>query len=435
MGSDVMLHSRLDRQLRISGWDQAALEKAKIGVVGDDDLLASLYLLSASALGINQVLLLAPSSQPRFVEIAKKLNPEFNLIHIEGFYTHPILDEIFRGCKVIVDLSRYGLCNKLLLDKGYREGVPIIRGFCFERNGEQGLKVFTYLRGREWQELEQIISERSLPGPHFDDGVLDILAGGILLEETKTLLMGGQITDELISYSREKVNPPGGQPNVLVVGAGALGVFVGLGLAFAGFRNIAFMDSDTIDPTNLNRQVLFHDAVGESKSLALSDRLNQLFDIESKAIVEDFSQDSQISFYDAMFDCVDNFETRILLSKKCRHEGKTLISGGTSAEAGQVVVFDPQNSSLTPAELLGLQDVVENRGIEALRKRGASCSYQPDPSVVMTNQIIAGFMVDTFRMLLAGKKPRNIFYHSKSKNKILVEGRHHHDGCSAARGC
>lgn len=421
--------------MRISGWDQAALGKARIGVVGDADQLASLYLLSASALGINQVTVLAPSLVPQFVEIAEKLNPEFNLIHVEGFYTHPILDETFRGCKVIVDLSQYGLCNKLLLDKGYREGVPIIRGFCFERNGEQGFKVFTYHTGREWQELEQTIAEHNLPKPHFDDGVLDTIAGGIVLEETKTLLMGGPITDEIISYRRKKMNPFLRLPNLLVVGAGALGVFVGLGLAFAGFRNITFMDSDTVDLTNLNRQVLFHDAVGESKSQALSGKLNQLFDIESKAIIEDFVQDTRISTYEVIFDCVDNFETRILLSEKCRHEGKALISGGTSAEAGQVVIFDPHDSSHTPAELLGLHDVVAKRAIEAARKGGASCSYQPDPSVVMTNQITAGFMVDMLRVLLAGQKPRNVFYNSKSNDKILAEGRHHHDGCSAARSC
>jgi len=47
-----MRSSRLDRQLRIEGWNQQALDNAKIGVVGDDDLLASLYVMSASALGI-----------------------------------------------------------------------------------------------------------------------------------------------------------------------------------------------------------------------------------------------------------------------------------------------------------------------------------------------------------------------------------------------
>ena len=51
----LVFDERLDRQLRIQGWDQAALDKAKIAVVGDNDLLASLFIMSASALGINNI--------------------------------------------------------------------------------------------------------------------------------------------------------------------------------------------------------------------------------------------------------------------------------------------------------------------------------------------------------------------------------------------
>ena len=47
----------------------------------------------------------------------------------------------------------------------------------------------------------------------------------------------------------------------------------------------------------------------------------------------------------------------------------------------------------------------------------ASCKYRPDPSVIMTNQIIAGFMVDSYRMLLAGQRPKNFFYDSKRDGK------------------
>ena len=259
-----MWSSRLDRQLRIEGWNQPALDNAKIGVVGDDDLLASLYVMSASALGINHIVVLTPSLDPLLVETAKKLNPRFTLTHLEGFYTHPVMDELFKGCRLIVDLSHYGLANKLLLEKGFRENIPIIRGFCYEKNGDQGFKVFSYLRGREWQELEQIISSSHLPNGHFDDGVLDTIITGIVLEETKNLLMGQDVSDDLISYARKQLNTPNDQHNILVVGSGALGIFVGLGLAYSKIQNITFMDPDVIEITNLNRQVLFYDAIGLS---------------------------------------------------------------------------------------------------------------------------------------------------------------------------
>jgi len=409
-----MRQSRLDRQIRIEGWNQQALDNAKIGVVGDEDLLASLYVMSASALGINHIVSLAPSLDPLLVETAKKLNPRFTLTHMEGFYTHPAIDELFKGCRLIVDLSHYGLANKLLLEKGFRENIPIIRGFCYEKNGDQGFKVFSYLRGREWQELEQIISSSHLPNGHFDDGVLDTIIAGIVLEETKNLLMGQDVSDDLISYARKQLNTPNNQHNILVVGSGALGIFVGLGLAYSKFQNITFMDPDVIEITNLNRQVLFYNAIGESKAITLSKKLNTLFGIESNAKVAYFDRNSDIEFYDVVFDCVDNFETRIVLSETCKDLGKVLISGGTSPNAGQVVTYNPNDNGTTPAELLGMYDIVEKRHPETYQRERAACTYQPDPSVIMTNQIAAGFMVDSYRMLIDGQKPENVFYDSTS---------------------
>ena len=97
-----------------------------------------------------------------------------------------------------------------------------------------------------------------------------------------------------------------------------------------------------------------------------------------------------------------------MLSEKCKVRGKILISGGTSVDAGQVVVYDPIKNGVTPAELLGLYDIVEARSPESYQRERAACIYQPDPSVIMTNQITAGFMVDAYRMLLGGQEPKNI---------------------------
>jgi molybdopterin/thiamine biosynthesis adenylyltransferase len=414
----LMRENRLDRQLRIEGWNQQALENAKVGVVGDDDLLASLYIMSASALGINNVLVLSPTLNAILVEIAKKLNPRFVMTHVEGFYTHPDMYEIFKECNLVVDLSHYGLANKLLLEKGYRENIPIIRGLCYEQDNEQGFKTFTYIRGREWQELEQIISPHNFPNGHFDDGVMDTIIAGIVLEETKNLLMDQDVSDDFISYKRKKLKTSNGQPKILVVGSGALGIFVGLGLAYSQFRQITFMDPDVVEVTNLNRQVFFYDAVGEGKAKTLSKKLNELFETDSNAQVAYFDGNSDISSYDVVFDCVDNFETRIVLSEICKDHSKILISGGTSADAGQVVIYNPMEKGVTPAELLGMYDIVEKRDPEVYQRERAACLYQPDPSVIMTNQIAAGFMVDAYRMLIDGQQPDNIFYDSNRNTRI-----------------
>ena len=409
---------RLDRQLRIKGWNQAALDGTKIGVVGDDDLLASLYIMSASALGINNISVIAPVLDETLIETAKRVNPRLNLTFMEGFYTHPVMDDAFNGCSLIVDLSHYGLANKLLLEKGYRENVPIVRGFCYEKDDQQGFKVFTYKKGREWQELKHIVSPNNLPNGHFDDGVLDIIVSGIVLEETKSVLMNQKVSESIISYERSKLGSLEKDQRILVSGSGALGVFVGLGLAYSGFLNGTFLDPDVAENTNLNRQVLFYDAVGDSKAETLARRLSRFFNINAKAQIGYFKRDTDISSYNVIFDCVDNFETRIVISEKCEEQQKIMISGGTNVDAGQALFYNPAVDERTPAELLGLYDIVDKRAIDAPERVRAACKYRPDPSVIMTNQIIAGFMVDSYRMLLAGQIPINFFYDSKRDGRL-----------------
>jgi molybdopterin/thiamine biosynthesis adenylyltransferase len=414
----IPLEERFDRQLRIRGWDQKALDEAKIGVVGDDDLLGSLFIMSAAALGINNIAVIAPVLDKNLINTAKRINPRLSVTHLQGFYTHPLVDDVFNDCKILVDLCHYGLANKLLLEKGYKENIPIIRGFCYEENGKEGFNMFTYLKGREWQELYQLICPNNLPRDHFDDGVFDIIVSGIALEETKNILMHGKASASIISYERSKLEVSARDQRILVTGSGALGVFLGLGLAYTGFQQSTFMDPDVAETTNLNRQILFYDAVGKSKAETLARRLKNSFGINADSWIEYFKRHTDISSYDVIFDCVDNFETRIVMSEKCKEQKKTMISGGTNADAGQVVIYNPAKNQKTPAELLGLYDIVDERNVDSPERVRASCKYRPDPSVIMTNQIIAGFMVDSYRMLLAGQEPKNIFYDSRRDGRM-----------------
>lgn len=414
----MRFEERLHRQLNIAGWDQRVLSEAPIGVVGDADLLASLFIMSASALGLNNIVVIAPSLDEQLLDMAQKINPWFNLTFLKGFYTHPVLGDIFHGCKVIVDLSRYGLANKLILEKGRQANLPVIRGFGFEEKDTAGFKIYTYMRGREWEELEQVVSPVNLPDRHFDDPVLDIICSGIVLEETKNILMGRKVSEEVISYRRKKLAPVWTDLALGVVGAGALGNFVGLGLAYSGFQNITFIDPDAIEITNLNRQVFFYDAVGLNKAEILAIKLNTKFGARAQSLVTYLKSDTDISQFDIIFDCVDNFETKIVLSEKCEEHKKFLISGGTNIDKGQVVVYDPKFGQGVPAALLGLYEIVDRRNLETYRRLKESCVYQPDPSIIMTNQIIAGFMVDSLKKLLDGQETMNIFYDATWDKRI-----------------
>jgi hypothetical protein len=95
-----------------------------------------------------------------------------------------------------------------------------------------------------------------------------------------------------------------------------------------------------------------------------------------------------------------------------------LISGGSSVEAGQVMVYDPARGGPTPAQLLRLPEIVAQRQGPLSREEREACIYQPDPSVIMTNQVIAGFMVEAFRRLLDGQDPAPVFYDAAGDRKF-----------------
>jgi molybdopterin/thiamine biosynthesis adenylyltransferase len=414
-----MDEERLNRQMMIEGWDQKALDSAKVGVIGDNDLLASLYIMSASALGINNITLIAPYVDMGLINIANGVNPSLNLMHYKGFYTHRALDSLLSGCNLIVDLSNYAIANKLLLEKGYRENLPVIRGSLNRDDASEGFSIFTYMKGREWSELEKVVSANPLPTSHFDDPVLDLIAAGIVLEESKNALMSQKVSDEVISYKNPRLGKFSNKQNLFLVGAGALGNFAGLAAGYAGFRSATFIDPDTAEVTNLNRQILLYKGVGLSKAETLANMISNMFGTKTRGIMEYFTAETDISQYDAMFDCVDNFKSRIVMSEKAKAQGKTLLSGGTNVNAGQAVIFRPGKDEQTPAEFLDLYKIVAERKEEEIpRERRASCVYRPNPSVIMTNQIIGGLLVDIYRRQLAGQDVHNVFYDSASNAKI-----------------
>ena len=205
-----------------------------------------------------------------------------------------------------------------------------------------------------------------------------------------------------------------------IVGAGALGNFVGLGLALAGFKNMTIIDPDVIEVTNLNRQVFFAGAVGAGKAETLAERLNQGFATRARGVRDFFKKGYDISEFEVIFDCVDNFASRIVLSEACAAAGKILISGGSDVSTGQVVVYHPIRQPQTPADLLGLSEIVAQRPQTDLHRERAACIYQPDPAVIMTNQIIGGFMVEACRRVLAGMEAPPFFYDARADTLFSI---------------
>ncbi len=131
---------------------------------------------------------------------------------------------------------------------------------------------------------------------------------------------------------------------VLLVGAGGLGSPMALYLAAAGVGTLGLVDFDTVDETNLHRQLLHGTAdVGRPKLDSARDRLREVnphVTLECHEMRLDASNAAQlVAGYDLVADGSDNFGTRYLVNDACVMAGKTNVWGAVFQFEGQVSVF------------------------------------------------------------------------------------------------
>jgi sulfur-carrier protein adenylyltransferase/sulfurtransferase len=136
--------------------------------------------------------------------------------------------------------------------------------------------------------------------------------------------------------------------HVLVIGAGGLGSPLLMYLAAAGVGTIGIIDHDTVDITNLQRQILFNtDDTGTSKALTAETKLKALNPlIVYKTYQERISSANAMEIirdYDLVADGSDNFATRYLVNDAAVLSGKPLVYGSVFRFEGQVSLFNYKN--------------------------------------------------------------------------------------------
>lgn len=159
--------------------------------------------------------------------------------------------------------------------------------------------------------------------------------------------------DQLLRYSRHILLPEIGvegqeailNAKVLVIGAGGLGSPVAMYLAAAGVGKLVIADNDTVDLTNLQRQIMHStEMVGHPKvesARASLQRINPLANVAPlHTRLEDATLDEQVAAADLVLDCCDNFATRHAVNRACVKHRKPLVSGAAIRFDGQVSVFD-----------------------------------------------------------------------------------------------
>ncbi len=164
-----------------------------------------------------------------------------------------------------------------------------------------------------------------------------------------------EFTDEQIHrYSRHIILPEVGgkgqkkllQAKVLVVGAGGLGCPVGYYLAAAGVGTIAMVDSDTVELSNLQRQIAHNtERLGMNKAESAKKTFEALNpDVTVVPIKERLNRDNILDIikdYDIVVDGSDNFPTRYLVNDACVFLKKPLVSGAILRFEGQLTTILP----------------------------------------------------------------------------------------------
>jgi adenylyltransferase/sulfurtransferase len=201
--------------------------------------------------------------------------------------------------------------------------------------------------------------------------------------------------DEKLRYTRHFNVPEIGEygqvklkeASVLIIGAGGLGSASSLYLTAAGIGKIGIVDSDKVELSNLQRQIVHSmKSIGTYKVDSASDRLRGLNpSVEIIGIHERITPETVnkiFSDYSIVIDATDNFETRYLLNSACVKTKKPLIYGAIFQFYGQMSVFDAEKGPCFQCVFClfsTVEVIIANRGVGVV---------SPVPGVIGTLQAV-----------------------------------------------
>lgn len=162
-------------------------------------------------------------------------------------------------------------------------------------------------------------------------------------------------------YARQLMLPQFGEhahqrfqsARVAIIGAGGLGSAAATYLAMAGVGHLTVIDSDRVELSNLNRQILHEQGdIGRLKVESAADRLSELrHDISLALHAETLVEENAMSLlqgHDVVADGCDNFATRFAVNAACVQLGTPLVSAAIAGLHGQVASFAPRLHAHTP---------------------------------------------------------------------------------------
>lgn len=137
-----------------------------------------------------------------------------------------------------------------------------------------------------------------------------------------------------------------GDAKVFILGIGGLGSVISVYLTVAGVGNLTLVDFDTVDATNLNRQILYdHSDIGRLKTEIAKKKLERINEnVQITAVSKKMNEKNAeylINDSDLIIDASDNIEARYALNKVAIKEKVPIVHGAVSAFYGQVTMIMP----------------------------------------------------------------------------------------------
>jgi adenylyltransferase/sulfurtransferase len=224
-----------------------------------------------------------------------------------------------------------------------------LRPHLFGADGSLRSFVNVYVNDEDVRYLDK---ERTAVSAKDTVSIVPSVAGGTDAVEAPADARPALSHDEVKRYSRHLIMPEIGvegqqrlkAARVLCIGAGGLGSPASLYLAAAGVGTLGLVDFDTVDFSNLQRQILYSSRdVGRRKLEAAAERLTSLNPgvrvVEHEARLSSANALDIVSQYDIVVDGADNFPTRYLVNDACVLLGKPNAYGSIFRFDGQASVF------------------------------------------------------------------------------------------------
>lgn len=379
---------RYSRNLALKDWDQGKIGEANVAVVGSGRL-SDFVVADLLALGFGKVTRFGQSGFFDFQRMGPDADFEQVDIDVRGY---GMMARYLSKPDFIIDASNWPEIKTASLAYAIKKRIPCFSAFC-----NQGSFGFT-----SGNDLEKMVCY------HVDDYYLEdqgdinsVVCSAMVIDEIRKRMFSLKydIKKEEYFYAGidDKLPLPSGP--VAMVGAGGSGTFAGLCLAM-GKGRVHVYDFDSVEVSNLNRQIMFYDCVGKNKAEALSERLNHIggsFTGKNRRI----TQSDDLSHYVGVLCCVDNFGARYVLNRKSAINGNVLINCGVSIYEGDCHAYVPGKTACLDCQMGGIlmeEKIKEEEKAKEPRPRGG-CIVQP--SLIMPNQIAGALAVDALKKVFA----------------------------------